>query len=322
MKQKARELLEAGAVDAVLGWKSGDLPYDPTPALFQDAGALDDMVYNGFCGSNLSKYFVQRSKEPGKTLVFLKPCDTYSLNQLLSESRADREKIHVTGVGCDGMIDVDKLRAKGVRGILEVEEAGDELIVRSMYGEEKYPRQEALLEKCLSCKGKEHKVSDDLIGAELSKDTTEGDRFSQVAQVEGMTPDERFAFWRAELSRCIRCNACRNACSACTCLKCVFDNARSGVSAKANASDFEENMYHIVRAFHVAGRCSDCGECSRVCPQAIPMHLLNRKFIKDINMFYGEYQAGETDELTSPLLTFDRDSDVEPNVISKRGGAK
>ena len=41
-----------------------------------------------------------------------------------------------------------------------------------------------------------------------------------------------------------------------------------------------ENMFHIIRAFHVAGRCTDCGECTRVCPQGIPLHLLNRKFIK------------------------------------------
>ena len=53
--------------------------------------------------------------------------------------------------------------------------------------------------------------------------------------------------------------------------------------SKAAADSFEENMFHIIRAFHVAGRCTDCGECSRVCPQNIPLHLLNRKFIKDIN---------------------------------------
>ena len=73
----------------------------------------------------------------------------------------------------------------------------------------------------------------------------------------------------------------------------MFDNPNTGVAAKADADDFEENMFHIIRAFHVAGRCTDCGECSRVCPQGIPLHLLNRKFIKDIDELYGDYQAGE-----------------------------
>ena len=31
-------------------------------------------------------------------------------------------------------------------------------------------------------------------------------------KLEAMTPEERYAFWRGELSRCIRCNACRNVC--------------------------------------------------------------------------------------------------------------
>ena len=94
------------------------------------------------------------------------------------------------------------------------------------------------------------------------------------------------------LSRCIRCNACRNVCPACTCEKCVFDNDDSGIAQKAAADSFEENMFHIIRAFHVAGRCTDCGECSRVCPQNIPLHLLNRKFIKDIDTFYGDVSGG------------------------------
>ena len=67
---------------------------------------------------------------------------------------------------------------------------------------------------------------------------------------------------------------------------------RPALRNKAAADTFEDQMFHIIRAFHVAGRCTDCGECSRVCPQNIPLHLLNRKFIKDIDEFYGEYQAG------------------------------
>ena len=116
-----------------------------------------------------------------------------------------------------------------------------------------------------------------------------------------MAPEERFAFWQNELSRCIRCNACRNVCPACSCIKCVFDNDRYDTAQKANTTTFEEQMFHIIRAFHVAGRCTDCGECSRVCPQHIPLHLLNRKFIKDIDEFYGEYQAGEDTDSRAPV---------------------
>ena len=139
-----------------------------------------------------------------------------------------------------------------------------------------------------------------------------------VEKLENMSSQERFDFWREQLSKCIRCNACRNVCPACSCEECVFDNPDSGVENKAAVDSFEENMFHIIRAFHVAGRCTDCGECSRVCPQNIPLHLLNRKFIKDINSLYGEYQAGEDTTSRAPLTNYTTD-DCEPSIVHERG---
>ena len=82
---RAKELLADGTVARVLGWKAGDLPYNPEPAYFETEESLKDFVYNGFCGANLSKYMIEASKLEGKTMVFLKPCDTYSFNQLIKE---------------------------------------------------------------------------------------------------------------------------------------------------------------------------------------------------------------------------------------------
>ena len=127
-----------------------------------------------------------------------------------------------------------------------------------------------------------------------------------------------FAFFQKELSKCIRCNACRNVCPACSCRKCVFDSNKFDSAQKANVDSFEEKMFHIIRAFHVAGRCTDCGECSRVCPQGIPLHLFNRKFIKDIDTFYGEYQAGEDSTSKGPLTNFTFE-DAEPSIVTERG---
>ena len=320
MKKRASELLADGTVTRVLGWKNGEFVYDPTPAVFDSAEELEEnFVYHDFCGSNLSKYLIQLSRAEGKTLVFLKPCDSYSFNQLLTEHRIIRENVYIIGVPCDGKLDPDTVRASGAEGILGISTEGDTIIVDTMYGNVTLQKSICLLERCQHCKSRQVMVFDEMLGENGEVDENCG-RFDEVEKLESMTPDERYAFWQNELSRCIRCNACRNICPACSCEMCVFDNPASGVSQKAAADSFEENMFHIIRAFHVAGRCTDCGECSRVCPQHIPLHLLNRKFIKDINTFYGEYQAGAEAGSRSPLVNFTQD-DCEPNIVYK-GGSK
>ncbi len=312
LAERAQALLADGTVTAVAGWRKGLFDYDITPGIFVSADDIQkNFVYNEWCAANLSKYLVRESraietakatvraanraakeKDPaapekplpyGKILVFLKPCDTYSFSELLKEHRIVRENVYAAGVPCDGMKD---------------------------------PEKKEISERCAVCKSKKHVACDELIGED--GDVQDSARFDGVARLEAMTPDERFEFWRGEFSRCIRCNACRDVCPACTCEKCVFDNPKYGVSQKVAANDFEENLYHIIRAWHVAGRCTDCGECSRVCPQRIPLHLLNRKFIKDINEIYGPYMAGAEPDTKPPMLRFEKD-DAEPSVIYARG---
>ncbi len=318
MIKRASELLGGGQVDRVLGWKKGEFYSDPSPAVFNSTEELKDFVYNAFCGANLSKYLIELNKDGKKTAVFLKPCDGYSLNQLLKENRVKRDNVYVIAIGCQGKLDGYKISDLGVDGVLDADYYNDKVVISALYGEKTIDKKDVLLEKCLTCKGKTPVIFDEELGTELSKDTTVYQRFSKVSEIESMTEEERFAFWRSELSKCIRCNACRNVCPACSCVKCVFDNGYSGISAKANDTDFEEKLYHIIRAFHVAGRCTDCGECSRVCPQRIPLHLINRKFIKDANELYGEFQAGESSEGKTPLTSYSTD-DAEPNEAVTRG---
>ena len=311
---KAKEIFEAGKADRLLGWKRGEFDWDVTPALFT-AENLDEFVYSGFCGANFSKYLIAETrKSENKVLVFLKPCDTYSFNQLLTEHRFDREKVYVVGIPCDGMLDINKIRAKA-ENVSSVKD-GETVKIETLWdGEITSPRDELLAERCVNCKSKKHTAYDELIGED--GEVLDSKRFDEVEALEKMTPDERFAFWQNELSRCIRCNACRDVCPACTCEKCVFDNPKSGLENKAAANEFEEKLFHIIRAFHVAGRCTDCGECSRVCPQHIPLHLLNRKFIKDIDNFYGDYQAGAEVGSRAPIVNFTQD-DLEPSEAVRR----
>lgn len=312
MLKRASEMLENGEVERVIGWKRGENYYDNSPATFTK-GNLDGFVYNSFCGANLSKYLVAESKKPGKILIFLKPCDTYSFNQLVTEHRIVRENIYVIGIECQGKLDLNRINAEGIDGIVNIEENGAELNIDTLYGKKTLKKSNALLIKCDTCKSKKFAVADETIVINEMFDNAE-ERFDQVKKLEMMTEEERYAFWQAELSKCIRCNACRNVCPACTCLNCVFDNDKSGIAGKANADSFEEKLFHIIRSYHVAGRCTDCGECSRVCPQNIPLHLINRKYIKDMNDFYGEYQAGETVNPLNPVVDYTL-SDVEAGTV-------
>lgn len=312
--ERAKTLLAEGKVQKVLGWKKGLFEDDITPAVFTNAEELDkDFVFNKYCKANLSKYLVKitkdieikksttrmnntmaKQRDPNAAeiplpkevvLAFLKPSDTYSFTQLLKENRINRDDVYAIGVPCQDTLD------------------GKEL--------------------CDNCKGKKHVSCDELLGVDENAEITPNSkRMEEIAKIEEMTPSERFEFWRGEFSRCIRCNACRNICPACTCEKCVFDNNALYTTQKVAETDFEENLFHIIRAWHVAGRCTDCGECSRVCPQHIPLYLLNRKFIKDINEIYGEYQAGADMETKPAMLRFE-ESDPETTIVydrSKDGG--
>lgn len=312
MLERAKALLESGEVARVIGWKKGEFFYDPSPASFETVEELDAFVYDWFCGANLSKYLIEASKKEGKTAVFLKPCDTYSFNQLVKEHRIKRENVYVIAVECLAKLNIEEIKKQTEGLVMGVEVVEKEVKVTTTEGEYTLSKPDVVLTKCATCT-KTHQVKDEEI---ILHERPERDvnRFEEVEKLEAMTEDERFAFWKAQLSKCIRCNACRNVCPACSCVKCVFDNPASGVAAKVNDDTFEEQMFHIIRAFHVAGRCTDCGECSRVCPQNIPLHLLNRKFIKDIDTMYGEYQAGETAEGKTPLTSYE-ESDVEPKDV-------
>ena len=170
VKERALDLLRSGTVQRVLGWKNGEFFYDLTPAVFESPEEVaEEFVFSGFSGSNLSKYLISQSKRDGKIAVFLKPCDSYSFQQLLNEHRIIRENIYVVGVSCNGMLDMEKIRAAGCEGVTAVREDGDLLIIDTIYGSTTLSRKECCLERCDVCKSKKIVVFDALL-AEATQD--------------------------------------------------------------------------------------------------------------------------------------------------------
>ena len=51
---------------------------------------------------------------------------------------------------------------------------------------------------------------------------------------------------------------------------------------------------------HVAGRCTDCGECQRACPVTIPLRSLSRKMEEIVEELF-DFKAG-IDKDAPPLM--------------------
>jgi ferredoxin len=117
-----------------------------------------------------------------------------------------------------------------------------------------------------------------------------------------MTREERWAFWQNEFSKCVKCYACRGACPMCSCFRCTVDyNSPQWISVGSHQlGNFD---WHTMRAMHLAGRCSVCGQCGEACPMDIPVHLLSFQLNDDVFKMFG-VRAGLTLKKESLLSTY------------------
>ena len=131
----------------------------------------------------------------------------------------------------------------------------------------------------------------------------------ELDKIEKMPLEERWAFWSAEVGRCIKCYACRAACPLCYCNRCITDvNQPQWVPV---ASDPLGNLeWNVVRAMHLAGRCVDCGSCADACPEGIRIDLLNRLLAREALTHFGA-EPGSSPRKEYALSSFKPDDKEE-----------
>jgi ferredoxin len=77
------------------------------------------------------------------------------------------------------------------------------------------------------------------------------------------------------------------------------DEARpQWVGKSQDANDVR--TFHFLRAYHCAGRCTDCGACERACPVGINMRTFTKKLEKDCLDLFG-WEAGLDPDVRPPL---------------------
>ena len=299
IREVAEKLLREKKVDLIIGYEQGTLPLRTTPCFVDKVEDVQKLVWNASCDVNLSKYVVGRKERVG---VVAKGCDARLIVVCAIEKQFPRENVVIIGVPCLGVIDRKKIEAKlEDKEVLEATIEDEQIKVKGEGFELVLPKKDFLCDSCLTCKHRNPPIYDVFVGEKVPE-ITEANEFAEVSSLESKSGEERWEHFKEELSKCIRCYACRNVCPLCYCKTCFVDQTMPAWFGKTN--DLSDTMiYHIVRAFHVAGRCVDCGACSRACPMDINLRELMKKIEKIMKERYG-YEAGVSLEEVPPLGEF------------------
>jgi coenzyme F420-reducing hydrogenase delta subunit/heterodisulfide reductase subunit C len=286
LQKAASEVLSAGGVGVVIGYGAGSLADQTTPFFVTETADCEKLVWGEACRNNLSTYVASLLKRHERVAVVAKTCDPGAIAGLVREGQLRRDQILVIGVQCPGLRD------------------GSELAT-----------------KCLACTGDPHPVCDLVVTAdgvqescqdpsEAALDTPDA-RDEQIAHLESLPHDERWKYWQRQFARCLRCYACRAACPLCYCSSCIAEKHRpqwvpTSIDSPGNST------WNIIRAIHLAGRCSGCDECARVCPADIRLDLINRKLALEVERQYGKVGLGPEEK--SALVDF-RMEDSEEFIL-------
>lgn len=330
----ASKLLASGEVVAFLGYTKGSFPMTTRPYVAKTPEDAQKMVWNSFCVLNLANYLpvLLKSVEPPrgpkdpppegplpKVGVIATGCWSRNIVVQTQENQVDRTRLVIAGVSSRGMVDRKKVQQAFLgKEITKVDENDHKLFVEVDGKVEELNRWSVVRDNCQSCVHSSAVVFDRWIGPKLD-DRQSPSRFKQVEDIETMTADERWAWFSKEIETCIRCYACRNACPLCYCETCFVDDSNPQWVGKS-IEQADTAIFHLLRAFHCAGRCTDCGACESACPMGIRMRLLTKKLEKDVFELFGD-EAGM--DASKPLtMTTYKLEDPQGFIFEPKHGQK
>lgn len=285
----AKELLVNGEVAAVIGYRQISAKRTK-PVIITEPEETSKLVFNEYCLNNLAVYLTKarikllckKNNKILKIAVTAKPCDVHSIVALIQENQIDRDNIHIISFNCHGV----------------VKDFGFDF------------NSDNLASKCITCETHKPLYYDKLFGEVKETPQASDTALARIKEIESMPHNERFEFFKNEFDKCIKCYACRAVCPLCYCQRCITDKI---IPCWIETSSHQRGNFawNVIRAFHLSGRCTGCGECDRACPADIPLSLINRRMSMEAkNLFsfvsgrsletptlVGSYNEKDNDEL-------------------------
>jgi len=305
IKEISNRLLKESEVDMVIGFRKGTMPMMNEPCFAKKPTDVDNFVWDSNCGINLANYITDRKEKIG---ILAKGCDSRNIVTHIIENKIKRDQLVVIGVPCMAMIDRHKIETMFETEIQDVIEADDKIIVKGEGLEETLNKKDVLQKNCSVCIHRNPVIYDEVVG-DLVEEQKDVDRYEDVRKIEAMLSEEKWRYFDDLLSECNRCYACRNACPLCYCPTCFVDESQPQWVGKSQ-DPADTRTFHFLRAYHCAGRCTDCGACERACPMGINVRTFTKKLEKDCLDLFG-WEAGMTLEERPPLDTYRPDDPDE-----------
>jgi formate dehydrogenase subunit beta len=286
MRDRIKEIVQRDDVKYVIGYEQGSYAWRVSPCFARTSEDVEKLIFSPLCTQNLVTYLLLEEKLPlakgekapnKKTGLFVKGCDSRAVCQLIQEKAVKREDLILIGVPCSGVVDPRKMNKvfRRVSGNIEIEEHGEKYTIKSGKTIKEIAKDELLFENCKNCQYQNPLIFDIMIGDEIK--STYKETYANVIELEKKQLPDRLKYWQQYFDRCIRCYACRNSCPICNCRECMAEKLNpTWIRREVNTT---ENMaFHILKAYHTAGRCIGCGSCERACPVNIPLTRLYRRW--------------------------------------------